>query len=113
MKFIKELYVSNTVKNVKTVMWKLQRNIGQLGIFLVVISRHPSDQLEIYHCSVLKQKYFQKQKEFTIVAITTSYDEAVSFVRCALEDCWKEQGDCQVKKYLLSDSYKGILIDRG
>lgn len=113
MKFIKQLYVSNSIKNVNRVIWKLQHNVGQIKVYIISISNHPSDQLDIYHCSVLQQKYFHKDKDFTIVAITSSHEEAVEFVQHAVEDCLKVRGDCNLKEYLLSDSFTGIISDRG
>ena len=113
MKFIEHLYVSNSIKNVNKVISRLKRNVGQLKVYITAISENPTEQLDIYHCSVLKQKYFHKSKDFTIVAITGSHSEAVTFVRCLAEDCMKERGDCNLKEYLLSESFKGIISDRG
>lgn len=113
MKFIEHLYVSNSIKNVDRVISKLKRNVGQIKVYITAISEHPTDQLDIYHCSILKQKYFHKNEDFTIVAITGSHEEAVTFVRCLVEDCLKVRGDCNLKEYLLSDAFKGIISDRG
>ncbi len=113
MRFIDHYYVGSSIKNVKRVIWKLKRNIGQIAVYITSISKHPNDQLEIYHCSMLKQKFFRKDKDLVIVAITGSYAEAVEFVKNALEDCMKVRGDCNIKEYLLSDSFCGINKDRG
>lgn len=113
MKFIEHLYVSNSIKNVNKVISKLKRNVGQIAVYITAISENPTEQLDIYHCSILQQKYFHKSKDFTIVAITASHNEAVAFVQQLLEDCMNVQGDCNLKEYLLSDSYKGIISDRG
>lgn len=113
MKFIEHLYVSNSIKNVNKVISKLKRNAGQVMVYITAISENPTEQLDIYHCSVLQQKYFHKSEDFTIVAITSSHQEAITYVRYLTEDCFKVQGDCNLKKYLLSDSFKGIISDRG
>ncbi len=113
MKFIEHLYVSESIKNVKRVIWKLKKRIGQIKVYIVAISNHPSDQLDIFHCSVLKQKFFCQDKNLTIVALTSTHEEAVSFVQCIVEDCLKVRNDCKLKEYLLSDSYQGIMSDRG
>lgn len=113
MKFIENLYVSKSIKNVKRVIWKLKHNAGQIKIYVTAISAHPNDQLDIYHCSVLQQKYFHKNKDFTVVAITDSHEAAVEFVQKAVEECLKARGDCNLKEFLLSDSYMGIINDRG
>lgn len=113
MKFIKNLYVSKSIRNVKRVIWKLKHNAGQIKIYVTAISLNPKDQLDIYHCSVLQQKYFHKNKDFTVVAITDSYEGAVTFVQNAVEECLKVRGDCNLKEYFLSESYMGIINDRG
>lgn len=113
MKFIEHLYVSNSIKNTKRVIWKLKHNVGQIKVYLVAISQHPNDQLDIYHCSIFQQKFFRKDKSLTIVALTSSHEEAVAFVQSVVEDCLKVRGDINLKEYLLSDEYKGIMDDRG
>ena len=113
MKFIEHLYVSNSIKNVNKVISRLKRNVGQVMVYITAISENPTEQLDIYHCSVLQQKYFHKDKNFTIVAITSSHEEAVTFVQCLVEDCLKVRGDCKIKEYILSDSFQGIMSDRG
>ena len=113
MKFIEHIYVSKSIKNVDKVKSKLKRNVGQIMVYITAISENPTEQLDIYHCSILQQKYFHKSKDFTIVAITSSHEEAVTFVRCLTEDCLKLRGDCNLKEYLLSDLFRGIISDRG
>ena len=113
MKYIKHLYISKTIKNVDKVKNKLKRNVGQVMVYITAISENPNEQLDIYHCSILKQKYFHKSKDFTIVAITSTQEEAVMFVKYLTEDCLKQRGDCNLKEYLLSDSFRGIIDDRG
>ncbi len=113
MKFIEHFYVSNSIENVNKVISRLKRNVGQIGVYITSISENPTEQLDIYHCSVFKQKYFRKSKDFTIVAITATHKEAVDFVTCLTEDCLKVRGDCNLKEYLLSESFKGIMSDRG
>lgn len=113
MKFIDNLYVSKSIKNADKVISKLKRNVGQIMVYIISISENPTDQLDIYHCSIMQQKYFHKDKNFTIVAITKTHEEAVEFVKYVVEDCLKVRGDCNLKEYLLSDLFQGIISDRG
>ena len=69
MKFIDNLYVSKSIKNVKRVIWKMRRNIGQIKVYITTLSKHPTDQLDIYHCSILQQKFFRLDEDFIVVAI--------------------------------------------
>ena len=50
MRFHKELYVGDSIKNARKVKWKLKHHAGQLSIFVIALSGG-SDQLEIYHCA--------------------------------------------------------------
>lgn len=113
MKFIKNLYVSNSIKNPDKVISKLKRNAGQIMVYIISISENSTDQLDIYHCSVMQQKYFHKNKNFMIVGITGSYEEAVEFVKETAVDCLKIRGNCKLKEYLLSEDFKGTINDRG
>lgn len=113
MKFIEHLYVSNSIKNADKVISKLKRNVGQIMVYIISISNNSSDQLDIYHCSVMQQKVFHKDKNFTIVAITKTHEEAVEYVQLLVKDCLKVRGDCKLKEYLLSKSFRGIISDRG
>ena len=113
MKFIDHLYVSNSIKNVDTVISKLKRNVGQIKVYITAISQNPNEQLDIYHCSIMQQKYFHKSSDFTVVAITSSHAEAVEYVKLLTQECLNTRGDCKIKEYLLSDSFQGIISDRG
>ncbi len=56
-----------SIRNVNKIKWKLLTGRGQLGIYLISLSR-TSDQLDIFHCALLKQKYFDK-KALQVVGI--------------------------------------------
>lgn len=60
MKFYRRLYVGPSIRNVNKIKWKLLTGRGQLGIYLISLSC-TSDQLDIFHCALLKQKYFDKR----------------------------------------------------
>ena len=62
MKFIEHFYVSQSIENVNKVISRLKRNVGQIGVYITSISKNPAEQLDIYHCSVLQQKYFHKNR---------------------------------------------------
>ena len=57
MKFYRRLYVGPSIRNVNKIKWKLLTGRGQLGIYLISLSR-TSDQLDIFHCALLKTKIF-------------------------------------------------------
>lgn len=99
MKFYKNLYIGETIKDAKKVKRKLITGAGQLGIYVITLCKG-RDQLEIYHCAFLQQKYYRKNPPF-IVGIAGGYDEAVEIVRKIAEEAYASNGNCDLKKYIL------------
>ena len=99
MKFYKKLYVGNTIKDVRKIKRKLLLNVGQLGIYVIALCKG-SDQLEIYHCAFLQQKYYRKNPPY-IVGIANGYDEAVEIVRQIAIEAYECNRNCDLKKYIL------------
>ena len=58
------------------------------------------DQLEIYHCALLQQRYYRKNSPY-IIGIANGYEEALELVRQIAEETYKQRGDCDLKRYLL------------
>ena len=67
-----------------------------------------SDQLEIYHCAFLQQKYYKKNPPY-IVGIAGKYDEAIELLQQMIADVFRETGDYHLKEYFLKIKIK--LID--
>lgn len=86
MKFYRRLYVGPSIRNVNKIKWKLLTGRGQLGIYLISLSR-TSDQLDIFHCALLKQKYFDK-KALQVVGIAEGREEAIFLVQQMLRIRW-------------------------
>lgn len=99
MRFHKELYVGDSIKNIRRVKWKLKHHAGQLGIFVITLSGG-SDQLEIYHCAFLQQRYYKKYPPY-IVGIAGGYQEAVELLQQMVSDVYKNTGDYRLKEYFL------------
>ena len=99
MKFYKNLYVGDTIKDVKKVKRKLLLNAGQLGIYVITLCKG-RDQLEIYHCAFLQQKYYKKNPPF-IIGIANGYEEAVEIVRQIAIEAYECNENCDLKKYIL------------
>lgn len=99
MKFYKNLYVGNTVKDVKKVKRKLLLNAGQIGIYVIALCKG-KDQMEIYHCAFLQQKYYRKYPPY-IIGIANGYDEAVEIVQQIAKEAYECNGNCDLKQYIL------------
>lgn len=70
------------------------------SLYVVALSRNPSDQLEIYAARLLAQSYYKKYPPY-IIGIASNYDEGVLLVEKIVQECLKERGDCSLKEYLL------------
>lgn len=99
MKFYKNLYVGNTVSDVHKVKRKLRTNAGQIGIYVITLCKG-RDQLEVYHCALLQQRYYRKNPPY-IIGVAGGYEEALDIVKQIAEETYRQNGDCDLKKYLL------------
>lgn len=97
MKFYKYLYVGDAVKNPVKVKWKLKHRAGQ-QIYVICLARG-SDQLELFHCAYLQQKYY-KYHPPVIIGIAADFDEAVQIVIKITQECLDATGSCELKEYL-------------
>lgn len=100
MRFYKHLYVSDSIQNINRVKWKLKHNAGQIHIYVIALAENKVDQLEIYHCALLQQKFYHKKEHGYIVGITTSYEEALEIVQKIVTESLEATGQCNVREYL-------------
>lgn len=100
MKFYRRLYVGESVKKVNRVKWKLYTGAGQFQIYLIALS-NSSDQLDIFHCSLLKQKHFDR-KHLYVVGLAGDRGEAYQLVGKMLADTLENGMGGDIKGYLLS-----------
>ncbi|MDO4333486.1 MAG: hypothetical protein Q4C58_12490 [Eubacteriales bacterium] len=101
MKFYRRLYVGESIKKVNKVKWKLQTGAGQFSVYVISIS-HTRDQLDIFHCSLLKQKYFDR-KNLYVVGLANSKGEAYQLVGEMLRDTLESGMDGDIKGFLLKN----------
>ncbi len=99
MKFYKNLYIGETIKDAKKVKRKLATGAGQLGIYVITLCKG-RDQLEIYHAAFLQQKYYRKNPPF-IVGIANGYGEAVEIIQKIAEETYASNGSGDLKNYIL------------
>ena len=97
MKFYKYLYIGDTVKEPDRVKRRLKLHAVQM-IYVVCLAQE-DDQLEIYHCAYLKQRYYRHHPP-VIVGIAASYDEAVELVVRITKESLLATGGCDLKAYL-------------
>lgn len=97
MKFYKYLYIGDNVNKVFSVKKKLQMHAG-VNVYVITIAQG-EDQLEFFHASYLKQKYYRKHPP-VIVGIAENYEEAVGIITEITGDCVKRMGNADLKEYL-------------
>lgn len=97
-----DLYLGESIRTEKLdkIKKKLERKPLLSGVFLIAISRNPSDQLEIFSAKQLAQKYYESNPVY-VVGIAGDYDEAVRIVELITVNCLAQRGDCALKEYLL------------
>lgn len=101
MKFYRSLYVGESIQKVNKVKWKLLTGAGQFNVYLVTIA-HTRDQLDIIHCSLLKQKHFDR-KNLCVVGLAGSKPEAYQLVGKMLADTLVAGMEGDIKGYLLKN----------
>lgn len=98
MKFYKNLYLGDTIKNPNKVKWKLRLGSVQPTIYVIVLSKG-RDQMEIYHSGFLRQKYYRKHPPY-IIGISSGYEEAVDIVVKIIQEALQASGSPDIKKFL-------------
>lgn len=98
----RDLYLGESIHKQKLdkIKRKLENKPLLSGVFLITLSRNPSDQLEIYDARQLAQRYYRNNPP-SVVGIAGNYDEAVKIVEELVRKCLRERGDCALKEYLL------------
>lgn len=102
MKFYKNLYIGETIKDPNKVKRKIRHHAKQLKIFVILLASG-DDQLEICHNVLLGQPYYKKKEnEPFIIGIAGNYEEAVALVCKMTEEAVAQNGNADLKQYLFS-----------
>lgn len=100
MRFLKEMYVGNGIKNTQRVKWKLKHGAGMVDVYVISIS-NGSDQLDCTLCSYFKQKAIRENVGL-IVGLAKGYSEAKELMVSMIEEALQETGSANVKEYILN-----------
>ena len=99
MRFLKEMYVGEGIKNKYQVMFKLKHGAGMLDIYVISLS-NGNDQLDCMKCSYFKQKAIRDSVGL-IVGVAKGYSEAQNLMISMIEESLQETGSANVKEYLM------------
>ena len=98
----RKIYLGDGISESK--LDKIKKKLAEKPLFcsayLIVLSRNPSDQLEIISAKQLVQSYYEKYPVY-VIGIASDYDEAVAIVEQIVQECLQIRGDCALKEYLL------------
>lgn len=102
LNYRQDLYLGESIREEKLdkIKKRLENKPMLSGVFLITLSKNPSDQLEIYNAKQLVQKYYVQNPPY-VVGIAGNYDEAVGMVEQMVRECMEKRGDCALKEYLL------------
>lgn len=92
------LYLGESVKHINRIKRRIKYGRGQLKVFLLTLS-NTDDQIDIFHNSMLKQRYYRKL-DLRVIGIANSYDEALVVVQNILSDTMELKGNTNMKQYL-------------
>lgn len=104
MKFYKNLYVGETIKNPKAIKKKLKYHAKQLKTYVVMLPSG-AGQLEICHSMLLEQPFYKKKDNSPyVIGIAGNYDEAVELVCRIAGEAVAQNGNADIKNYLFPES---------
>ena len=99
MRFLKEMYVGEGIKNKQNIMWKLKHGMGMVDVYVISIA-NGNDQLDCIGCSYFKQKAIRENIGL-IVGLAKGYSEAQNLIVTMIEESLQQTGSANVKDYLM------------
>ncbi|MBR5596274.1 MAG: hypothetical protein IKW30_02580 [Lachnospiraceae bacterium] len=100
MRFLKEMYVGEGIKNKQKVLWKLKHGAGMIDIYVISLA-NGNDQLDCTLCSYFKQKFIREHVGL-VVGIAKGYSEAQGLIVSMIEESLRETGSANVKEYIMT-----------
>lgn len=107
MKFYKNLYIGDTIKNPKKTRRKLKRYAKLHNIYVIAYMKE-SRQLAIYHCVMFQQRYYKEHPPY-VIGIAGSRDEAAEIICQIAEEALRNTGKADLIAYLFSDRAAGAV----
>ena len=100
MKFFQDLYLGEKISSKKDeILKKLNSDKPVLDLYLIIISEHPDNTLEIIPQREILQKNYPNI-EFRVVGIAKGKKEAFVVVQNIIEEAFRETGIANARDYL-------------
>lgn len=100
MKFYKNLYFGDTIKNPGKTRRKLKRHAKLQNVYVLAYMKE-SGQLAIYHCAMFGQRYYREHPPY-VVGIASSKEEAEQIVCRIAEEALAATGKADLLSYLFT-----------
>lgn len=101
MKYYHNLYLSEGFQEKKNeIINKLEQKEVQLNKYLVVLSKNPKNQLDIFDSILLKQKIFEMNDLF-IIGIADGYDGALEMIENLTQEVYDITKGTDIRNYVL------------
>lgn len=101
MKFYKNLYIGDTIKNPGRTRRKLKRHARLQNVY-VVAYMEACGQLAIYHCAMFRQRYYREHPPY-VVGIAGSKEEAELMICRIAQEALERTGKVDLLSYLFTD----------
>lgn len=101
IRFYPDLYLGESIKQKKLdkIKKKLEQNPLFAGVYVLALSRNPSDQLELYDAKQLAQSYYKENPPY-IIGLVKNRQEGLELIEKIVGECLEARGDCSLKEYL-------------
>lgn len=106
LRFFRYLYWADDIreKDRDRIKWYLKVHRKKCFVYCVTLCEG-TDQLEIYFSPVLLQGFYRRNPPL-VIGIAHSYETAVELVRQIAEECYRQNGDADLKRYLAQRTEK-------
>ncbi len=98
MKFYKNLYIGDTIRNPGKTRRKLKRYAKLQNVYVIAYMAE-SRQLSIYHNRMFQQRYYRDHPPY-VIGIAGNQEEAFEIVCRIAEECVRETGQVDLVAYL-------------
>lgn len=100
MKFYKNLYIGDTVKNPQKIKRKLKRHAKLTNIYVVAYAAE-TGRIEIYHCFMLQQHYYKEHPPY-VIGLAGNKEEAAQIIVKIAGEAVARTGKADLPAYLFT-----------
>ena len=100
IRWMEGLYLGDGVeKKAKRIQADLEQGKLRLGVYVLMLSTNPKNQLDILPSALLRQSFY-RNRELTVVGLAKGYEEALTVLQRITADAVGETGGGNLRSYL-------------